>query len=193
MCQKRKNISLFIGVGLMGLVAWSAVVAAAQTGSAECTAKVSAEMATLVKKNGGRHASAATQENLLIKCSEAQLGLVLEGVASKHAQETSTEKEVRCQTSVKYAVTNGKDTSGRSQEALVSDCMALPSDHDANCGYSSGDYAAIEAQKCVSKGSSIASTHGVMAKAEKRVRKFDEPSETIPGDSSSGVTGTSAQ
>jgi hypothetical protein len=91
-------------------------------------------------------------------------------------------------------VANGKDTSGRSQEALVSDCMALPSDHDANCGYSSGDYAVVEAQKCVSKGSSIASSHAVVAKAEKRVRKFDDPNDTAtPGDSSSGVTGTSAQ
>lgn len=194
MCQKHKNLSLFVGVGLMGLVAWSVLASAAESGSGECTAKVNAEINALTKKNGGRRPSNAVQETLLTKCSEAQVGLVLEGLASKHTQESTTDKEARCQTSVKYAVANGKDTSGRSQEALVSDCLALPSDHDANCGYSSGDYSVVEAQKCVSKSASIASAHGVVAKAEKRVRKFDDPSgTTAPDDSSSGITGTSAQ
>jgi hypothetical protein len=90
MSQQSKNVSLFVGLSLMGLAAWSALAAAAEKGSATCAAEVSAELNALAKKSGDRRPSGATQEKLLFKCSEAQVGLMLEGLASKHTQEGGT-------------------------------------------------------------------------------------------------------
>lgn len=192
MSERGQNWKLIVGVTLMGLVGWSAYASSAEIGSPACAAKVKDEVAALTRKNGHAPSNSA-QNNLLLKCSEAEVGLDVEGLFAKHSQEGTTDKESRCQNSVKFAKVNGLETSGRSDEALVNVCLALPSDHDPACGFPADgeSYFVVENQSCVSKASGITS-HGVVAKAEPRVRKHDgDPQGGY--DNGGGGTGGSAQ
>lgn len=189
--ESGKNGRLILVITLMGLIAWSAYAASAEPGSAACQARVKDEVAALVKKNG-RNPSNEVKTNLLAACSEKEVGLDLEGLFAKHRQEGTADKESRCLTSVKFVRANGLDTTGRSAEELVRVCMALPSEHDPVCGFPAGTdtYSVVENQSCVTKQAGL-TTHGVVAKAEKRARKGDTLDDG-QGDGGDG-TGSSAQ
>lgn len=185
-----KTWKLLVGVGLMGLTALSVIGSAAETGSPSCAAKVKDEMAALEKKNG-HHASNSVKNNLLAKCSEAEVGVDLEGLFANHSQENKADKEARCQTSVKFAVQNGLEKSKPPNEELVHQCMTLPSEHNPVCGFpaDADSYSVVENQRCVSKKTGI-TDHQVVAKAEKAQRKLDQ---STAGESDDGSGGASAQ
>lgn len=104
-------------------------------------------------------------------------------------------KEERCRDA---ASSQSKlDESRRPLEELISVCLALPSDHDTNCGFpaSSDEYFVVEDQQCVTKIAGKSQEHSHARKVEARARPasfFNDPDTAGSADSSDehdGATG----
>jgi hypothetical protein len=163
MSQRGSNWKLILCMTLMGLVGYSAFAASAESGTPECAAEANAKVAALTTKNG-RHPSNEVRTNILATCSEKAVGRDLEGLFASHSQETLAQKEARCQASVAFAKAHG--LASGSDESLVQNCLSLPSDHNAACGFDS--YSVVDNQKCVTKSLGI-SSRDFVAKGGKRV------------------------
>jgi hypothetical protein len=174
-------------------------IAHADQGTPACEAKVKSQVDALTQKNG-RHPSNEVRTNLLAKCSEAAVGVDLEGLFANHDLEKNSDKADRCETSAKFALDHGLDTGGRSREELVQLCLSLPSEHNPACGFPEDPdrYFVVENQRCVPKSAGL--TGEVVAKTDgTRVHHYDTDQDggTDDGEATDGQaadpSGSSAQ
>jgi hypothetical protein len=159
--KRRQTLSLILGLIAIGLVTLSIVASA--DGTAHCKAKVERQI-NGIEFRTGKQLSRDAVNRLEQKCAEAEVGLALDQLYGNRHQ--GGDKESRCMNSVKFALESGTEKSGRSEEQLMQVCMALPSTHEASCGFptSPDEYYVIDNQKCVTKAAGISSK--TLAKAE---------------------------